>query len=477
MSNFDTSIYQPPGIFIGQEQAPIVGNIGLAPNLLAIVGPSVGYRTQVESITLPGTTDVALSRAGIDEDTITVTDQTGAPFDVDVDYEVTVTGSGATATTEVTRLTDGDIEDGESIRVTYQYTDSAYFEPLRVSAFGTVRDSFGSPIDPSSGAITSPLSFAAKIAFDNGASEMVLLATEGTPTLVTRTEISDAYPLIETLIDVGIVVPLPVGITGTSETPGDTKNIATDLANHVDAASAGGDRRVGIVGLDKAAAIPPNEVAAAVGSQRVSVVHPNVMQWYNGFANQTVEVSGYYLAAAAAGRMAALPIPEALTKKRIFGFTGVPPSVLSTMTKTTKDAWSRGGVSVLEPDRQNRLSFRHFLSTNMQSVLTREVSVTRARDEMMRLITGAVEGAELIGTPIVADTPLRVQSVVDGALQTAVSGSSPLIVDYTGLTARIAQIDPSVIEVRFSYRPAYPLNYISIVFTIDTTSGTIEEAA
>jgi hypothetical protein len=46
------------------------------------------------------------------------------------------------------------------------------------------------------------------------------------------------------------------------------------------------------------------------------------------------------------------------------------------------------------------------------------------------------------------------------------------IVGYSGLGARsLAPSYPTVIEVRFNYAPAYPLNYIQIVFALDLTAA------
>jgi hypothetical protein len=55
--------------------------------------------------------------------------------------------------------------------------------------------------------------------------------------------------------------------------------------------------------------------------------------------------------------------------------------------------------------------------------------------------------------------------------------SSDVIVDYSGLTVTQQSTDPSVMEVKFRYRPAYPLNYVLISFGIDQTTGTVTDVA
>jgi hypothetical protein len=49
-------------------------------------------------------------------------------------------------------------------------------------------------------------------------------------------------------------------------------------------------------------------------------------------------------------------------------------------------------------------------------------------------------------------------------------------VDYANVQVRqLAQ--PTTIEVRFNYRPAFPINYINIVFGIDLTTGDLTTTA
>ncbi len=48
------------------------------------------------------------------------------------------------------------------------------------------------------------------------------------------------------------------------------------------------------------------------------------------------------------------------------------------------------------------------------------------------------------------------------------------IVAYTGLAVRQRSLDPTVIEVKFSYLPAYPLNYIVISFSVNVATGATE---
>ncbi len=100
-----------------------------------------------------------------------------------------------------------------------------------------------------------------------------------------------------------------------------------------------------------------------------------------------------------------------------------------------------------------------------------EGSKVFSKDAMLRSCMSTIEASEVIGTPIVDETPARINGLVQGALEVLVN--SDVIVGYSGLNVRQLSLDPTVLEVKFMYRPAYPLNYVLIVFGIDTTTGAL----
>jgi hypothetical protein len=383
-------------------------------------------------------------------------------------------------TATIARVLGGDITDGEVVYVSYRYTDADFYAPLAVTDFETVKDAFGPPLDIDTGAILSPLSFAAKIAMENGARRLVLVPTESASAdATTRTELQEALALLTSDRDVNIVVPLPVGISGSTASPGDTANVGTDLRSHVIEASNEGNYRVGILGLDKGATVDPLTSVTSFRSPRMVMAYPNRLHYYHGFRNLTTEVSGYYLAAAYAGRLASQPVQTPLTKKEIDGFSGFPADLLQTMTMTRKNALSDGGVAVTEFARSsgNRMVVRHGTTTDRTNVQTRELSLVRAKDALVNLLYETIDSSGLIGGYITEDTPAAITAVMTGVLESA--KQNDVIVDYTGLAIRQRTVDPSVMEVKFAYRPAYPLNYIVVSFSIDTSTGqtTIDDTA
>lgn len=470
--------YRPPGVYAQEATTPLVTNVGINPTVIALLGPSVGYRVNTESITLDGTTPVTLAKQGINASTIVVTKDSGAVAVLDTDYAVDV-DEGTTNATDVTSIirdnSGGTIGDGEAVTVSYQFTDEAYYDPLRVTSYEEVKDAFGEPLDRTDGSIVSPLSLAAKFALDNGATRLVLIPVTGSATSVDVDDLASSYAAALALEDVSIVVPMPVGINGTDGSPGDTGQVGTDLKNHVEGAEDDGIYRVGILGYETGVTVAPPDLAGGIASRRVMIAYPNRMGYYNSFLNTTIELPGYYLAAAYAGRFASLPVQYPLTRKTIRGFSSIPTAVLNAMTRTTKDTMSRGGVAVTEPSTTRGLICRHGVTTDPTSVLTREISIVRQQDTMIRAIMESLDLADLIGTPIMEETPVRIKGVVQGVLESMVDAD--VIVGYSGLSVRQIEIDPTVIEVKYLYAPSYPNNYILITYGIDTSTGALAVTA
>lgn len=477
----DFTTYNPPGIYVQDDSTPFVAIVGSGgPQVVAIVGPTVGYRVHSEMITLTGTTNVLLSQTGIDNASVSVRSTGGEIFTAVTDYVLTVGGGeDADALTlpdnvlQIKRAASGSaIDSGQNVFVSYHYTDPEYFNPVQYDNFEDIKDAYGDPINNSTSAIVSPLTLAAIIAFQNGARRVLAVPIEGDATATTREDIQAGLTTLESH-PVDLVVVLPVGVTGDVD-PGDTVLIAEDLAAHCEAMSNTGENlfRTGIIGFETSVTTAPSAIATAVNDQRLMVAWPNSMMYYNGFVNQTVNIGGYYLAAAYGGIFTSLNVREGITKKSVRGFTGIPLSVLNTMSRATKDAYSSAGVAVTERTRDGRLVVRHGTTTDTSSINTREMSLVRSRDALVSMLYETFDRGQLIGTPIDADTPARIKGVATGVLEQAKLDGT--IVDYSGVAVRQRSIDPTVVEIKFQYQPAYPLNYIVVVFSINLNTGSLD---
>lgn len=471
----DFSVYQAPGVFVEEDASEFVAVVGVQPSVVAILGQAQQYQNKTQTFAaVDGQRTVFLQdvvsvvEGAVDENV--GVDLTSIAFSVpglteDTDYKIGVVGVDEPSVDDnvpgdtpegsiwITVLQDPGLLDGEEFTVSYNFTPLDFFDPKSFFDFDDVQDQYGVPFS-SGGAINSPLSLAARIAFANGARELVLVASE-------PNDFASALEKITANSSIDLIVP----ILNDTQSQGEV----TDMVDGVAALIADNELlAMGILGCDTS--FESDLLGQASGNSRLIVAWPSSLRYFIGTQNLTVDLHGGYLAAAYAGRLSGLTVQTPLTKKQIFGFSGVPLSVAQQMTPAQLNAKSQAGQCVTELTRNGQLRVRHGVTADAgSSIQRREISLIRARDRLMTMIGETVEGAGLIGTWIDADTPGRVKGVVGGVLEQALL--SDVIVGYDSLKARQLPGDPSVIEVKFRYRPAYPLNYILISFSINTETG------
>lgn len=509
--------YNVPGVYVRDETGPLVASAALPDAVVTLVGPALGYQVATDAVVISATATALVHRGvwysstGAPSGVVApvVRNAAGTALTVDVDYVFAdVFDDGTTqASNRVTTIvlgtpdntgkTAGGVASGDTLTVTYYYTNAAYFTPLLFDSYDQVVATYGealriTPITaPGQAQIVSPLSLAAALAFQNAATSLICVATDPTPVVPTgggaavapsfAAQLRAAYA--KTLGDYRVGVVVPILADGGNGALASLTEYGTNLRDHVRDSSADGYQRIGIlggqanqVGTDVNVPPPYAEVAEAIKSSRVILAYPNRLGYYNPATNRPIEVDGFYLAAGLAGILESNPVNQSLTREQVLGFTGLPASITRLNTKPFKDNLSSRGVCVAEVDRQNRLVVRHGLSTDTTSVLTREVSITRARDVLFEALQIGLDNSGLIGSPIDLETTTRVKGAVTGILEGLVQDET--IIGYTTLQVRQQSISaggsPDVIEVRFAYQPAVPLNYIVVTFSLDLTTGNVD---
>jgi hypothetical protein len=480
----DMTQYRPPGVYVDAGATPTVSTVGVDPTTVVLIGTGIGYHTFSETVSFATVSSAVLTKKGINSASIVVTGfitDPGAPtqsiphtFVVNDDYDISVDTSGGAdnSITTITKDVAGDIETAYPVlTVSYQYTDAEYHALNLFEDFASFSDLYGPALDPDTGAIVSPLSLAAQIAILNGATRLYAIALGTTGTI--QEKFGAAYTLLSASnVDANVVIPLWDGVTDGTVIQGMIQTLkASLLADATDSIL-----RVAIVGFDSGYTPTPTNLAnlaIATLSERVVITWPNQLAYYNGPQASTTSVDGFYLAAACGGLLASQAPQVPLTKKAPQGFVGLSAAVRQALTMSVRNQLSQSGVSVVELNRANALIVRHGVTTNFGGgVLTREISVVRARDALYNLIQDTLDGAGLVGEPIGKETPIQVKGIVAGALEAALA--SGLFVSYRDLAVRqqIAPAgDPTIIEVRFMYAPSYPLNYVLAQFSVDTQTG------
>lgn len=463
----DFKQYLTPGIYTEELAGPIIGRPGISATVVALVGDSKRDMQNSEVTQLTGTTPVQLQKLGIKTATITVKDRfSGVTYVSPADFTVaTQAGADATAataddTTTITRVGTGAIPTGAYVTVSYSYADPSYYNVARFASYEDVRAVYGEPFD-TSGAITSPLSLAAFLAFQNGAGSLVISPVKAAGATPTTGEWATAISNLANEPGVNVVVPVS----------GDTA-IHALVSQHVTQMAASSDFRRGFVGRDGSSiAVTSTDLktqAAGYSNSRMVVVGPTKLEFYEGNTRKVISLGGQYAAAAVAGVHASRGVNIPLTRKTVQGFYSIP----NQPTEATLIDLQRSGVLTLFQKRSGEVIVRHGLTTNTASDYTRELSVVAAKDRLVVLVNESLEFQGLIGSVITETTPDLVVSALVGALETA--RANGLIFDYAGVQYRLPPDAPTAIVVKFSYRPSMPLNYIQVQFSIDTTTGTID---
>jgi hypothetical protein len=360
------------------------------------------------------------------------------------------TTSDATAVTAA--LPPAGIASGDTVVLTYNYADQTYFQATDFDNYTAFAGKFGSPYD-SSGNIASPLSFAARLAFLNGASEVVGVAAASGSQVDLQTALSSLAndPTIR-------IVVIADGSAGS----------LSSLQAHVDAMNVAGYYRIGVAGLDgSSSSIPATTIrsaALATNDQAVRLVGCSSFQMENPISGKTMNVGAQYAAAAISGMYAARDVQIPLTRKTIAGFIGL--NDLHTANDQVLD--SQAGLLAINL-LGGILQIRHDVTTAPGIVTTRESSVVRSKYEMAAQLKSALD-AGVIGLVATPDRAvLVVTSVVTGVLEALVLDQ--VIAAYANVAAQVSQTDPTTIQAQFVYTPSYPINNIVVNFTVNTTTG------
>jgi hypothetical protein len=343
---------------------------------------------------------------------------------------------------------------GTTVLVSYKFTDNNYYEPTLFESFDDIADQYGAPFG-SDGSISSPLTFAARLAMSNGADELIIVAA----TANNATAFGTALDKLKNEETAAFIVPIT----------GDTA-IHTLVAAHVASMNTGGFYRQGIVGQDGATtsvlATTLRSAAAGLNSEAMNLMSPASFGYINSISGQEMAIGGQYMAAAYAGMAAGRDAQVPLTRKPVGGFS----SIKDKRTESEKQQDSSSGLAVIE-SKGGVIRVRHSVSTAPGSPNTGEFSVVRAKYEMARRIYDALDHNVIGIVAPLDETPLIVQAVVSGVLEQV--NSEGLISSWDNISASALNGDPTTIQVMYQYVPAYPVNRVEVRFQINTNTGVL----
>ena len=501
--------YTPPGVSVRETVTPSIAPLLAVPASVCLVGLAGNSATsttdpggviqKTELVKLTGTASIPLTVPS-DATMQTQSSTTVGAIKEVVDYYspnltqaspyVWTTDWTFNATTKtIARVSGGTIPDGATVRVTYTYTSADYWNPIRLTSMGDIEERFGKAWNTAGTGIYSPLSFAAMCALENGAQDIVLqplffdnAGVKQQPTDAQHAATAawtSTFTNLRDYEDINVVVPI-IGQSQTTVNDAAVVGVHQVVQDFVKFMKGEQQYVVGILGEDNStgAMSTPlttprthaaqlqaryggevNEQLCLIAPSKFSRPLPNV---YTG----SLFVGGQYVAAGIAGAIAARPVSSPLTRKALAGVSGVA----ETRTKSDKNTDAASGLMVVE-QRGQLVQIRHSLTLDTTSTTKRELSIVRAKHRVVESVRNTLE-EQVIGNVIADDqAPLVVRNAVIGVLD-SLRGYGD-IVNFSNVQARYVSLDPTTIEVRFSYKPAFPLNYVNVIFSLDLTSGDV----
>lgn len=494
--------YRPPGTTVEEIITSQVSSILAANSLIGLAGIAQGFQTRTDQFALVGTTPIALPglpSGAVVQSVSSVKNaiNTAAGASDGSGYSLTADYTTSPSNGTVSRVGTGVIPDGAITNVTYTYLSSDYFNPTLFDDIGSVESKYGLSVNSSGTGINSPLSYAASVAFENGASQVVcqpllVRATPGDQTSVASQPNStqaaasstwaDTLVLLRTVEEINLLVPV-VGQSQPNINDSAELAILQAFQDHAHFMQSQGQYMVIVAGEDSSES--PSEATRATitshaatlrsrysGSEAEKFVLLNVGQATRALPtnNSTLLVGGQYLAAALAGVVASGPVSSTASHKILSGFLNLP----ELRTVSDKNADAAGGLCVLEVKNSN-VWVRHGITIDNTATARRELSVVRAKHRVVETVYQTLNTQ--IVTKINADNEaaMTTKNAVVACLVDLVTARD--IVSYTGVQARLLTLDPTTMQVRFSYRPAFPINYVDIQFSLDLTTQDITTTA
>lgn len=472
----DFTRYQTPGIYTEDIGGPQLRPRTSVPTAVAIFGLTRGYRTHFESLKVnPDVSEEVpavnrtLAKKGIKTASLKVKNiSTGQVYAENTDYTIVrvSVGDDVTAGTRddlytLSRVIDGGhIEPGDTIYVEYNYTDPDYHRVYNFYDYDDIREFYGEPFD-TAGNIVSEVTLAAQFAITNGASTIMAVAVDPEdPETPTTGDYSDALDKLRDEDQIAIIVPA----TG-------NQALHALVQQHVSIQSENRYERRAVLGFD--GTVTPitssQRITAArtLFEKRVALVSPATFDYYAPELNRKIVIGGQFVAAALAGKSASMNAAWPLTHKVLRGIL----DVTEIQRDGEKNLEAQNGLMVVEKNKRSLIWVRHGVTTDPTDILTHEWSIIGQKDVMVYRIRDYLDADQLIGQPILPETIINTKASADSALQSL--KRDKIIVDYRDLKVRQVELNPDVLEVRYQWRPTYPLNYIVVKYSVDSTTGEV----
>lgn len=203
-----------------------------------------------------------------------------------------------------------------------------------------------------------------------------------------------------------------------------------------------------------------SEANATFKNRRAYSVFPETIKTV--IAGIEKSLPGYYASCCLAGMVAAQPPQQGFTNFPITGLTGV--SGTEKFTKRQLNIMAGGGTFILIQDVQGgAVSSRHQLSTDLTSIETRELSITKVVDFVAKFLRAGIR--KYIGTQVVNDQLLdTIGSTIHAMLKFLEEAGVLNGSNLNNIVQDVAQPDTVLIDVTLDV--PFPCNYIRLTLVI-----------
>lgn len=201
--------------------------------------------------------------------------------------------------------------------------------------------------------------------------------------------------------------------------------------------------------------------ASAYGNRRAYYVFPDQVGINVSGLEQVV--AGYYASACIVGMVGEQPPQQGFTNFPITGLTRVVGSN-DLFTNGQLDVMAAGGVYILVQDVQNApVICRHQLSTDLTSIETRELSITKVVDYTAKFMRAGLRN--FIGRSNITQPFLdQLSTVVSGQLDFLISNGVLIGADINNIIQDADEPDTILIDVTLDV--PFPCNYIRLTLVI-----------
>lgn len=361
--------------------------------------------------------------------------------------------------TTITLAYDYGIANNEDILVSYRYADDEYYSHKLLNDFSEVTALYGHPWNANG--TPKPVCLAAQMIFANGGPDTQVLICPvnphaSDPDNVDKTQVNfaDWQLAIEKVNEDEVSM-----ITETSG----LADVQGFIIQNVMRAPYYHQTRMAFLGRDYTKDLSGRTqlraYAEAINNQRVVIVAPTRWEAYDDVNGTAREIGGQYAAAAICGLLSRIRFQDTITRR---SFTGLR-SKEGPQEKIVMAQDTAAGLTVIE----NKSGFNrifHGVTTAFGDVNTREISVVRAKDFMIKSLQEVLDRT-VIGMLMEPNVDFLVQTTMEAVLDRMVE--SYVIARYTQPQVWQNPNEPTQLRTRFGYIPNYPINEIIIEFSIN----------